>query len=374
MSNSTSFLFLLLASITFSFSGCSKSSSSSGNINLTQLGTGDFKPGTGGIMGFNNKGLPIVHHPNNFLYEWDETNNSFKKIGNEIPNAVTVFSGSIAQDALGVYYYHSGSQGHIFKLNTTTNSWDTATIVPGYKNQMLSNAKGDILVYINNTPIGGFESFYKKAANSSTWVKVLDMPANNQNQLIPQFLSNDGLAFFSVSSTVSNGVDGEGIYSDQVLNTNTAKFDKLFDKSDPDNFTVLKAYNYTAFNAFYISPDGNFYAMEPASSGPKTYLYKLSTKTLPGKFVKLNEFNHPPLETGSYITMRGCKVNESTGQIKFRSSCQFGSYSHKNLGHGAIGDSELEMLQHDGPQNSIYASPTGTVYVLNYEGFLYKWN
>jgi hypothetical protein len=71
--------------------------------------------------------------------------------------------------------------------------------------------------------------------------------------------------------------------------------------------------------------------------------------------------------------MRGCKVNEATGVVKFRSSCQFGLYSHKNLGTTKTNTSDLKVLQHDGAQNDLLASPDGTVYVQNYQGYLYKW-
>lgn len=349
---------------------CSKKSDSGASFNLQQMGTEVFN----GIKGFNHKGSPIVHHTLNYLYEWDDASSTFKKLGDIIPNPVMVSSSKIVQDALGNYFYHTGSQGEVFMLNKSTDKWDTALIAPGYKNQMIANANGDILVYIDNTTIGGNESFYKKSANATNWVKILDIPSSSTLQMAPQFLTNDGLAFFTTSTGPSSSADGEGSYNEKVLNTNTATFTTLYDKTDPDNFPVIAPNNYGGFTSFHTTPNGTFYVLVTTKIGVTTALYKISSATLPAKFIKLTEYSHPPLENGSYITMRGCKVNEATGAVKFRSSCQFGMYSHKNLGVTTTSSSDLKVLQHDGAQNVLLAGPDGTVYVQNYQGYLYKWN
>lgn len=362
---------LILASVATILNSCKKNSSDNNKLDLQQLGN-SFMP-SAGIKGFNHAGSPIVHHSSDLLYEYNESNNTFSKLGNTIPAPSFIATAKIVQDGSGNYYYHSGVQGDIFILNKTTNNWDTVNIAPGYKNQMVANTNGDILVYINNTTIGGFESFYKKAAASTTWTKVLDMPASNPNQMAPQFLNNAGLAFFTTSTGPSSLPDGEGSYNDVVLNTNTATFATLYDKTDADNFPAIASSGYGGFNSFHTTPDGTFYVLVTTKVGVTTALYKISSATLPAKFIKLTEYSHPPLEDGSYITMRGCKVNEATGVVKFRSSCQFGMYSHKNLGVTATNSSGLEVLQHDGAQNILLASPNGTVYVQNYQGYLYKW-
>lgn len=365
--------FLTLTSVTTLLNSCKKDSVNNDKLELQQLGANNFMPSVWGIRGFNHAGAPIIHHDLNYLYEYDEASNAFTKLGDVVPNSAQIASAKIVQDGLGNYYYHSGNQGDVFILNKTTNEWDTVSIAPGYKYQMVANTNGDILVYINNTTIGGIESFYKKAATATTWVKILDMPINNPNPMAPQFMNNAGLAFFTQSTAPSSKADGEGGYNDIVLNTNTATFATLYDKSDPDNFPVIEPNNYGGFNSFYTSPDGTFYILITSQVGAKTALYKISSATIPAKFIKVTEYNHPPLHDGSYITMRGCKVNEATGVVKFRSSCQFGQYSHKNLGVSATSSSELNVLQHDGAQNDLFSSPNGTVYVQNYQGYLYKW-
>lgn len=365
--------FLIISSVATLLDSCKKKSGNNDKLELQQLGANNFKPSVWGIRGFNHAGAPIIHHELDYLYEYNEASNGFTKLGNIVPNPSQIANAKIVQDGLGNYYYYSGNQGDVFILNKTTNEWDTVSIAPGYKNQMLANSNGDILVYINNTTIGGTESFYKKAATATTWVKVLDMPMNNPNPMAPQFMNNAGLAFFPLTTSASGKVDGEGGYNDMVLNTNTAKFATLYDKSDPANFPVIEPNNYVGFNSFYTSPDGTFYILISSQTGAKTALYKISSATIPAKFVKLTEYNHPPLHDGSYVIMRGCKVNEATGVVKFRSSCQFGQYSHKNLGVSATNSSELNVLQHDGAQNDLFSSPNGTVYVHNYQGLLYKW-
>ena len=199
MKSTISFKILTLAAIVSLYVTCKKKADEKAKFELTQLGANNFKPSTWGIRGFTHNGSPIIHHELNYLYELDEANNTFNKIGSIIPNPASVATGKIVQDGLGNYFYHSGTQGEIYILNKTTNKWDTAIIAPGYKNQMIANANGDILVYINNTTFGGIESFYKKAANATNWVKVIDMPINNPNQFAPQFLSNNGKAFFTAS-------------------------------------------------------------------------------------------------------------------------------------------------------------------------------
>lgn len=367
-------IIVLFVAMLAAFSSCNKKKEESQKISLEKLGNGDLKPSVYGIRGFNKKGAPIVHHSLNYLYEWDGTAKTFNKLGGVIPNPAQAANGRIVQDALGNYFYHSGSQGDVFMLNKTTNQWDTVAIAPGYKNQMIANTNGDILVYINNTTIGGDQSYYKKSASANNWVKVLDIPASSSQQTAPQFLSNDGRAFFPVSASASSAIDGSGLYNDVVLNTNTGAFEVFYDKADPDNLVALAAYNYEGFNSDYTSPNGDFYTLVPASAGAKTALYKISSKTLPAKFVKVTEFSHPPIESGSYLTIRGCKVNEVTGVVKYRSSCQLGSSSHKNLGVSKTSSTELTMLQHDGVQNELIAGPDGTVYVLEWEGYLYQWN
>lgn len=364
---------LILSSVTALLNSCKKDSVNNDKFELQQLGANNFMPSVWGIRGFNRAGTPIVHHDLDYLYEYDESSNTFTKLGNIVPNPAQIASAKIVQDGLGNYFYHSGNQGEVFVLNKTTNEWDIVSIAPGYKNQMVANTNGDILVYINNTTIGGIESFYKKTATSATWVKVLDMPINNPTQMAPQFLNNTGLAFFTSSNGPANKVDGEGSYNEVVLNTNTATFTTLYDKTDPENFAVLAPNNYGGFNSFHTTPDGTFYILITTKIGVTTALYKITSTSLPAKFIKITEYNHPPLENGSYITMRGCKVNEATGVVKFRSSCQFGLYSHKNLGVTATNSSALKVLQHDGAQNDLLASPNGTVYVHNYQGYLYKW-
>lgn len=366
-------IIVLFVAMLAAFNSCNKKKDEDQKINLEKLGNGDVKPSVYGIRGFNKKGAPIVHHSLNYLYEWDEAGKTFNKLGGVIPNPAQAANGKVVQDALGNYYYHSGSQGDVFMLNKATNQWDTVAIAPGYKNQMLANANGDILVYINNTTIGGGQSYYKKSASAATWVKVLDIPATSSQQTAPQFLSNEGRAFFPISASASSAIDGSGIYNDVVLNTNTGAFEVFYDKSDPDNLGVLASYNYEGFNSDYTSPDGNFYTLVLAAAGGKTTLYKISSKTLPAKFVKVTEFSHPPIESGSNLTMRGCKVNEVTGEIKYRSSCQLGTYSHKNLGVSKISSTALTMQQHDGVQNELIAGPNGTVYVLEWEGYLFRW-
>lgn len=364
---------LLFSVVLTAINSCKKEDGSgSEKIDLQQLGNNNIKP-KDGIKGFNHIGNPIILHELNVLYEYDESSNTFKKLGNVIPNPAGSATAKIVQDGLGDYYYLSSVQGEVFVLNKTTNNWDTVLVAPGYKNQMIANANGDILVYLDNSTIGGVESFYKKSANASNWVKVVDMPANNPKVMVPQFLSNAGLAFFTEPSFPNNALDGEGIYNEVVLNTNTGTFSTLYDKTDPDNFPATIGYNYIAFSCNYVSPDGTFYALVPGQIATKTELYKISSSTIPSKFVKVSDYNHPPLESGSYITMRGCKVNEATGSVKFRSSCQLGSSSHKNLGTTSTSSSELKVLQHDGPQNQLYSSPNGNVYVYNFEGFIYKW-
>lgn len=364
---------ILCVAIVAVLNSCSKKKEESQKVSLEKLGNGDLKPSVYGIRGFNKKGAPIVHHSLNYLYEWDEAGKAFNKLGDVIPNQAQAANGRIVQDALGNYFYHSGNQGDVFMLNKVTNKWDTVAIAPGYKNKMIANTNGDILVYIDNTPIGGGQSFYKKSASGNTWAKVLDLPATSTQQTAPQFLNNDGRAFFPVSASASSAIDGSGVYNDVVLNTNTGVFEVFYDKADPENLGVLAAYNYEGFNSDHTTPNGDFYTLVPASTGAKTALYKISSKTLPAKFVKVTEFSHPPIESGSYLTMRGCKVNEVTGSIKYRSSCQLGSSSHKNLGVSKITSTELTMQQHDGVQNELISGPDGTVYVLEWEGYLYQW-
>lgn len=357
--------------IAISLGSCKKDSVETDNITLEQLGVNNFNTSVLGIKGFNHLGNPIVYNDLNVLYEYNETNNTFNKLGNTVPNPASIGFAKVVQDGIGDYYYHSGTQGDVYILNKTTNEWDIVTIAPGYKNQMVANANGDILVYINNTTIGGIESYYKKAATSNNWVKVLDMPLNNSNQLTPQFLSNTGLAFFVVATNSSMGIDGEGNYNDFVLNTNTGVLSKFYDKTEPENLLVTAPYAYTGFYSNYCSADGTFYSLVREQNGTKTALYKISSSTIPAKFVKVTEYYHLPLDDGSTHIIYGCKINESAGVVKFKSSCKFTNYSHHNLGVTSTSSPDVKVLQHDGEQSAIYSSPNGTVYVLR--GYLFKW-
>lgn len=355
------------------FISCDNDSITQTKLNLQQLGDGNIKPATEGIRGFNHAGAPIFVHSTNFLYELDEKNNFLNKLGSAIPNAVGVANSKIVQDGKGDYYYLAGRQSEVYILNKTTNQWDTAFIAKGYKNIMLANQNGDILVVVNNTTIGGKESYYKKTANSTAWTKIGDKPSNIDYSAEPQLLTNTGMAFFNYASS-SGSVDGAGIYSDIALNTNTGTFEKLFDYSDADNFSATEGYLYNAFYCDYVSPNGVFYVVQNPTSGIIANLYKLTTNQLPAKFVKVQELDLTPLEEDGYLSIRGWKIDEASGTIRIRLSCMKGLYSHKNLGVAKLGGSStIKILEHEGPQRGLISSPNGIVYIHNWEGYLYKW-
>ena len=368
-------IFVLLLTITASlfFISCESDSISQSKLDLQQLGEGNIKPTIWGIRGFNHAGAPIFIHSTNFLYELDEKNNVLNKLGSAIPNAVQVANSRIVQDGKGDYYYLSGRQSEVYILNKSTNQWDTVFIAKGYKNIMVGNQNGDILVVVNNTTMGGKESYYKKMANSNAWTKIGDKPTNIDYSAEPQFLTNNGIAFFNYASSPGS-VDGANIYSDIALNTNTGTFEKLFDYSDADNFSVTEGYSYYAFYCDYITPNGVFYVVQNPTSGVVANLYKLTTDKLPAKFTKVQELDLTPLEEDGYLSIRGWKIDEASGTIRIRLSCMKGLYSHKNLGIAKLGGSSaIKILEHDGPQRGLISSPNGKVYVHNWEGYLYKW-
>lgn len=372
MKNNIGFSIILLLALSILFITCKKDSAENDKLTLLQLGSSNIVPSDWGIRGFNHAGFPIIHHSTDNLYEWDEKDNTFNKLGNTIPNAVQVANSRVAQDAKGDYYYHSGMQGEVYILNKSTNQWDLINIVDGYKNKMLVNKIGDILVFVDNRPIGGKESYYLKASSSSDWVKLIDKPSDIDETAVPAFLTDDGLVFFNYASSPAM-VDGSGIYSDIVLNTNTGTFHKLFDKSEPDNFPVTEGYVYNAFYTDCITSTGVIYAIINSTTSANAAIYKLTPDVLPAKFVKMQDLDLSRLEEDSYLSLRGYRINETTGKVKIRVSCMKGMYSHKNIGIATLGSSTLKILEHDGPQRGFVSSPNGTVYVQNWQGFLYKW-
>ncbi|MBK7029204.1 MAG: hypothetical protein IPH45_08305 [Bacteroidales bacterium] len=365
--------FILLLATSLLFITCKKDSSDDSKLDLLQLGNSNIVPSDWGIRGFNHAGMPIIHHPTDNLYEWDEKDNTFNKLGNTIPNAVQVANSRVAQDAKGDYYYLTGLQGDVYILNKSTNQWDLLNIAEGYKNKMLVNNTGDILLYMDNRPIGGKESYYLKASTSSDWVKLIDKPSDIDETAVPTFLTDDGLAYFNYASSPAT-VDGSGIYSDIVLNTKTGTFHKLFDKSEPDNFPVTEGYIYNAFNIDCITSEGVIYAIINSTTSATAAIYKLTPDVLPAKFVKIQDLDLNRLEEDGYLSLRGYKINEATGKVKIRLSCMKGLYSHKNIGIASLGSSSIKILEHDGPQRGFISGPDGSVFVQNYQGYIYKWN
>lgn len=363
--------YLLILVVTLFFNSCKKDSINDATLELTQLGTTNFKPSAWGIRGFNQTGAPIIHNDLNYLYEWNEAANTFNKIGDVIPNAVGVANSRVAQDALGDYYFHSGYQGEIFILNKTTNHWDSVSIAPGPKNRMMVNKKGDIVVHIDNTPYGGVQSFYKKTSNSKNWVKVIEMAIGFTEVLGPQFLNNDGIVFFN-KDLATNQVDGSGRINDVILNTNTGDFGILYDKSDPINFTATNNVTYADFTSYYTSPDGVFYVVVNGSNQATIYSID-SREALPAKFKKVQDLDIPPFSNDTYQLLRQFKLNESTGEVRVGTTCPQGLSSHKNIGVAKLGGSTVKILDHDGPQRSLISSPNGTVFVHNFDGYLFKW-
>lgn len=372
MKNHIGFSIILLVATSLLFITCKKDSAGDEKLDLLQVGNGNVLPSDWGIRGFNHAGMPVIHHSTDNLYEWDEANNTLNKLGNTIPYAQQVANSRVAQDAKGDYYYHSGMQGEVYKLNQSTNQWDLINIVDGYKNKMLVNKPGDILLLIDNRPIGGKESYFFKAASSADWVKLLDKPSDIDETAVPVFLSDDGLAFFNYASSPAM-IDGSGIYSDIVLNTKTGKFLKLFDKSDPDNFPVTEGYNYNAFYTDCITAKGVIYVIINSTTSATAAMYKLTPDALPAKFVKMQDLDLARLEEDSYLSLRGYKIDEATGKVKIRVSCMRGIYSHKNIGIASFGSSSIKILEHDGPQRGFISGPDGSVYVQNWQGYLYKW-
>lgn len=372
MKNNIGFTIILLLATSLLFITCKKDSAENEKLDLLQLGSGNVLPSDWGIRGFNHAGMPIIHHSTDNLYEWDETNNTFNKLGNTIPYALQVANSRVAQDAKGDYYYHSGMQGEVYMLNQSTNQWDLINIVEGYKNKMLVNKIGDILVFVDNRPIGGKESYYLKSANSPDWVKLLDKPAEIDETAVPSFLTDDGLVFFNYASSPA-GIDGSGIYSDIVLNTKTGMFLKLYDKSDPDNFPVTEGYNYNAFYTDCLTSNGVIYSIINSTTSATATIYKLIPDVLPSKFVKMQDLDLARLEEDSYLSLRGYKIDEATGKVKIRMSCMRGLYSHKNIGIASLGSSSIKILEHDGPQRGFISGPDGSVYVQNWQGYMYKW-
>lgn len=373
MKKNLSYSILLLFATAFIFVSCNKESDNDETLDLLQLGgSSNIVPSDWGIRGFTNAGSPIIHHPTDNLYAWDETNNTFTKLGNIIPDAVKVANSRVAQDAKGDYYYHSGMQGEVYKLNISTNTWDLINPVEGYKNKMLVNKQGDILLYVDNTPSGGKQSFFLKNANSTEWVKLLDKPTDVDETAVPSFFTVDGLVYFNFASSPAM-IDGSGIYSDIVLDIKTGVFKKLFDSSEPDNFAATEGYLYKAFYSDYISNEGVIYVINNNTNSATATVYKLTPNVLPSKFVKVQDLNLDRLEEDGYLSLRGYKVDEASGKIMMRLSCMKGQYSHKNIGIANLGSSGVKILEHDGPQRGLIASPDGSVFVQNYQSYIYKW-
>ncbi len=364
---------IMLFAIAFLFVSCNKESDNDETLDLLQLGgSSNIVPSDWGVRGFTHAGSPVIHHPTDNLYVWDETNNAFTKLGNMIPDAVKVANSRVAQDAKGDYYYHTGMQGEVYKLNISTNTWEIINPAEGYKNKMLVNKSGDILLYVDNTPTGGKQSFYLKNANATEWVKIIDKPAEIDEMAVPSFLTDDGLVYFNYASSPSM-IDGSGIYSDNVLDIKTGVFKKLYDSSEPDNFAATEGYLYKAFYSDYISNEGVIYVINNNTNSATATVYKLTPNVLPSKFVKVQDLNLNRLEEDGYLSLRGYKIDEATGKVMMRLSCMKGQYSHKNIGIAKLGSSAIKILQHDGPQRGLISSPNGSVFIQNYQGYIYKW-
>lgn len=337
-------------------------------LNVLKLGTTDFNASIWGIRGFNIKGNPIIAHSNKYLYEWNDIDNTFNKLGGQQNFSPGDFC-YIVQDNLGNYFCQAYD---LFMLNKNTDTWDTVKIADGFKS-IVANQNGDIVAFVDNSSNGGDQSFYLKKGNETQWQKIADLPSNFNSELPqyrkgPKFLSNTGLLFFNQYNSAGQ-IDGQGNYSNDVLDINTKTFRKLCDPSHPSNFNYANQYG---FSCDYISPQGHLYVGHPAN--PNLEIYKLDANNPNAVFEKITYFDKTySKENGIAMDIDLFKINESTGKIKVALHCYNGFNPHWNLGHADIGNSLFTLLEHDaGINNNIFSSPNGNVFIQKNNTF-YLW-
>lgn len=367
MKNSIKAVVFLICGLS-QIAGCKKDNVEvSTTLEVMKLGTTDFQASLYGIRGFNQKGNPIITHQNGIMYEWNDVDNSFRKIGPLTPMSAEAFS-RVAQDKLGDYYFENGE---VYKLNKTSNVWELVSIATGVKD-MVANQNGDILVYVDNSINSGLRSFYLKKSNNTQWNKIADKPAvfdqdYPQYNSKPKFLSNSGLAFFNQFNDEGQ-IDGQGTYSENVLDVNTKTFKKLTDFTDPANFNII---NGKSFTCDYISPNGVFYVSR--NKNPMGEVYKLNTSLPSPIFEKVTAFDVTfAEENGIAMDIDEIVLNESTGKIKVAIHCYNGFNPHWNLGETKLGTSKLTLKEHDKGQRGVFVSPTGNVFILRGSVF-YLW-